>query len=54
MNSTMAEYESLDAALTKKYGASSTAYLPIVERIGFESNDYVSSWGLERKNKKEK
>lgn len=51
-NSTRAEYESLDAALVKKYGASSDIYLPIVERIGFESNDYLSEWGLSRKNSK--
>ena len=52
MNSTIGEYESLESALIKKYGESNDAYLPIVERIGFESNDYLSSWGLQRKNSK--
>ncbi len=51
LRSTLTEYETLEAALTKKYGASNEVYLPIVERIGFESNDYLSCWGLKRTNK---
>lgn len=49
LSSTKAEFETIDAALVKKYGASNDIYLPIVERIGFESNDYLSLWGLSRK-----
>lgn len=53
MNSTMAEYDVLESALIKKYGASSDVYLPIVERIGFDSNDYLTKWGLARANSKD-